>query len=590
MPIQLTWQPSKGPKMKQVGGRSFETQDITERGLEIRGEEAQLAGSDPAKPNVVDGRIRLVETADKGKEAGKSEPATRTVATFHGKFHSNPAAPRSERVTFEIFIGKASVGPHDQAVQGFDPECIFGVDGIVLTFVNREFVIFFPFHVDTDREGSFLELQAIAEIGAIGSATEIAKSSILSVGIRRTHAVDTTSALASGPLQYTGEQVGNVVLTPEGYMLHGGVKNASSTASDISLDPALLDVHLPNPAVTFAPYVAGKMQVLLLVDLLDDLPPPDSFLTSNVGGVTAGNLVAVRSSCVQHFRGLQAVVESLFVDAGFAGVKVMWSDEPAAATLLAAFKGAFIFRTLGGRAWGLKNTKAPLDTGFWNFFIGSSNKNQTAGQGEIRAESPVAKQINGKEFFVGEPFPIGGGNKLISQPAEIASSVFQNLLMDFSGLPRKYATIADFEAATDKVAAKLAILIAHEIAHSLGQMHHNKVTQGANYSEKFGSPVLSIMSSDVESNGFGIGIKFGAQTKVVWATAFGVSNQPDDTFLQNKVWTDAEIFTMTWGDRTNKFLKKHGEGSMARISLDSGQTPPPFAKAPPDAQRGTFKP
>lgn len=121
-------------------------------------------------------------------------------------------------------------------------------------------------------------------------------------------------------------------------------------------------------------------------------------------------------------------------------------------------------------------------------------------------------------------------------------------------------------------------------------MHHCKVENRANYSESSGSPVLSMMSSGVESGGFGVGMMFYAQAKVIWAAVFGVTPTFTDTFLQNKVWTTAQVFTMDWGTRTTNFIKSHGEGSMARPGLGVFNKVPPFAVAPPGGQKGTFKP
>lgn len=585
MPIQLTWQPNSGPATRKNGDRLLTSSDRTDRGLEI-------SGDDPTVVDGVDGRIRLFEVPGTGAGAGPSEvQEERLIATFHGKWHSDPKGPRNTRVTFDIFQGNATFSdPHAQDMQGFDPQCIFGVDALVLTFVNREFVIFLPFHLDSAREGSFLEIVAVAESGVIKSPTELARSSVLSVPIRRKHAVGTTSKAAA----YTGDQIGNLVLTPEGYVFAGGVRAPASQPGFIDLLPAFHEVRLPHPVVTFAPYKADTLKILLLSDLLDGLVPRDSFLTGSIKGVTPATVGAVRADALRRFRTLQVTVANLFVDAGFAGAQVLWNDEPAAAAQAQAFTAAF---SAQGGSWQLKKSDQPLTTSFWNFFVGSTvDPNLEAGTGERAAGAPVSPPkphtIDGRELFLHEVFPVGSGDKQLAHPIEIKSVVFMNMLMVSSGTDLTYDTPQEFGAAVDKVAAKLANLVAHEVAHSLGLMHHSKVINKDDYSETLGSPVLSLMSSSVESGGFGIGIKFSAQAKVMWAAAFGVTNTPDDSFLKNRFWTDADVFNpkMTWADRKQQFRKIHGERVLKFPDLGNGQTPPPFAKTAPAAQRGTFVP
>jgi hypothetical protein len=576
--IQLNWIPNATPR----------TADRVNLGLELGGDDATLAA-------VNDGRIKLLEVpppASQRTGKGSAESTTeRLIATFHGKIHRNTAAPAATRLTFEIFTGPGSGMPHDQNVMGYDPECIFGVDAFVFTFVNREFVVWFPFHVDTRSEGTFLEIQAVAEVGAVGSSKEIGRSMVLSLGIHRTHAVDTTSNLPSGaPLVYTGDLVGNIILFHEAYLLSGGVRNAAqSTPTEIVLDPAMIAVPASGTQVAFQPYSSGSMHIVLLIDLLDDLAPPASFFTSNVTGAT--NPAKAQSDTRDRFKNaLPSAIRDIFVDAGFAGADVRWSDDTAAASLVSSFRGAFTRQTLGGSQWRLSNSSAPFVTPFWNFFAGSSTVNQTAGSGEKPAAPPVARTVGGRSVFLRNTIPIGSGTKSISSPIEIVSSVFQDLLQTRSGLPRTYKSVADYNDAVDKVAAKLIVLIAHEVAHSLGMMHHALVLNGSNYSEDHGSPVLSIMSSGVESGGFGIGLKFHAQAKVIWAAAFGVTPTFSDAIFQNKTWTAAEVFTLSWSDRTTKFIRAHGEGSIGSPGLGTPMTSkPPFTTDPPAApQRGTF--
>jgi hypothetical protein len=575
MPIQLNWLPNNTPK----------TGDRLDIGLELFGEDATLATTQKA-------RIRLVElpSAPKKKGGGVAEAGNeRLIATFHGTLHRDPKAPRQTNLTFDIFLGIGAGSAHDQIVMGFDPECIFGADAFVFSFVNRQFVIWFPFHIDTRSEGTMLEIQAVAEVGDIGSATEIGRSMVLNLGIHRNHVVDTTTNLSGGgTLSYTGNLTGNIILFHEDYLIEGGVRNAQSTPTAIVLDNALIPVPPSGSQVAFQPYVDGSMHILLLVDLLDDLAPTPQFLARAVKGITAATAQKAQTDTTAAFKSaLPGAVQAIFVDAGFKGADVRWSDDPAAATLLSSYRGAF---GLSRGKWTLRNSAAPLATSFWNFFVGSGTGLNAAGASQNVAVIPTERTVGTRKVFLNYSVPIGGGTKALTKPAEIDGSVFQDLLMTRSGLPRSYASQADFNAAVAQVAAKLTILIAHEVAHSLGLMHHCKVINGANYSEQFGSPVLSIMSSGVESGGFGIGLRFHSQAKAIWAAAFGVTPTFSDAIFLNKTWTNAQVFSMQWPDRINEFLKRHGEGSMSQPGLGAGLgNTPPFTTDPPAApERGTF--
>lgn len=574
MPIQLTWNPNSLPK-------SYNRVPIA---LELGGDDTTLAATNK-------GRIRFVEApAAPGPNAGPSEPsAERLIATFHGTIHYDRSKPRAARITFEVFLKPNTThAPNSQEVEGFDPECILGVDAFVLTFVNREFVIWLPFHVDT-REGKFLEIQAIAEIDAQGGVREIGRSMVLNLLIRRTHAVDSTSNLPSGgPLSYNAPLVGNIIAFHEDYLATGGVRNPrSSTPTEIVLDPAKIPLPPTGTQVRFQPYVSGAMHIVLLTDLLDDISPPDSFLLSNIG--LAKDAAAIRRgslSTVKQF--LPGELQAIFTDSGFAGVEVRWSDDPAAAALVQAFTGAFIRQTVGGNLWRLRNPRTPFVTSFWNFFVGSNSGNNTAGSGEgLTGSVPVT--VGTSRVFLQNNVPIGSGTKSLTKPIEIVGSVFQDLLMTRSGLPRQYASLFDYASAVNQVAAKLTILIAHEVGHSLGLMHHCVIENQGNYSEQFGSPVLSIMSAGVESGGFGLGLRFHSQAKLMWQAAFGVNPTFSDAILQNKSWTPAEVFTMSWPDRKNRFIKSHGEESVSFPGLGAFPKTPPFATTPPNPpQKGTF--
>ena len=581
MPIQLSWTPNTPTPAASR----------PQLGLEIRGD-ATIGAS-------VDGRVKLIEVQSASASGrGSSESASqRLITTFHGTFHRDASAPVQNRVTFEIFQHAGhTTSAHSSSVHGFDPECIFGADAIVLTFVNREFIIWLPFHVDSRSEGTHLEIVAVAETGAVGSATEIARSMVRNMPISRTHVVDSTSRFGSSSLTYNATEIGHQVLYHSDYIINVGVPNATSTAAAINLDPGFMAIASNGSAVPFSAYQSGALRIILLTDLLDDVVPEDSFLTGNITGVTAATLPALRTSVQTHFRNtIKTTVEDMFTDAGFTGATALWQNDSAATTLVSAFNSDFIRNTFGGHFWRLQNSSSPMQTSFWNFFVGSSDQIQSAGVAEqLHNNALTQRTISSQSVYIKFAVPIGSGNKSLETPIQIASERFKDLITDRSGLPRTYATLVEFLDAVDKSANKMAILIAHEVAHSLGLMHHCRISSSGNYSESNGAPILSIMSSDVESGGFGTGLKFHSQAKVIWEQAFGVTPTYNDQIFQNKTWTASQVTTMDWGDRTSRFLRAHGEGSIARPHLSSvpitASTPPVFAQTPPNVQRGTYVP
>ena len=583
MPIQLIWTPNTVTPAASV----------PRLGLEIRGDDAIGA--------VVEGRLKLLEVNAPGATGrGTVETsAERLIATFHGRFHRNAGAPVQSRVTFEIFQRPGTTPPpYSWEVHGFDPECIFGVDAIVVTFVNREFIIWLPFHVDTRSEGQHLEIVAVAERGPAATPTQLARSMVRSLPITRTHGVESTSQYNSASLNFSCPLVGHQILTPTHYILNGHRQNAAqSTPDSIVVDPAFIPVPPNGTAVAFTPYPNGAMRIVLLSDLLDDVVPADSFLTGNITGVTATTTATVRADVRTRFRNtIRNALNAIFTDAGFAGMSAIWQNDAGAAALMTAFSGAFVRNTVGGRYWQLSRSQNPLQTSFWNFFVGSSNQLQSAGIGELLHDSAMAQHtVAGQQVFLRQPVPIGGGNKRLQTPIQIASGVFRDLLTQRSGLPRRYNSLGDFYGAADKTANKMAVLIAHEVAHSLGLMHHSRIANSTTYPESGGSPVLSLMSADVDSGGFAIDLRFHSQAKVIWAAAFGVTPTYSDQVFRNKTWTASEVTTIDWTDRTNIFLRAHGETSIRRphlstIPATSLGSPPAFAGAPPAVQRGTYVP
>ncbi|MGB9466236.1 MAG: hypothetical protein WBR10_14095, partial [Candidatus Acidiferrum sp.] len=292
---------------------------------------------------------------------------------------------------------------------------------------------------------------------------------------------------------------------------------------------------------------------------------------------------------------IKPAVQDVFVDAGFTGVQVLWQDDPDAATFVASFKKSFKFGSGAANSWTLQNPAAPFVTPFWNFFVGSDGSIQKAGEAETLAGTPVPHVIGGQTIFLQNTLPIGKGDKTVNQIIRIKTSVFQDLLMESEpGTPRSYKTLAEFNDAVDKLARKLTVIFAHEVAHSLGMTHHCLVVNSGRYSEDDGSPILAIMSSGVESGGFGVGLKFSSQSKVIWAAAFGVSPTFNDAIFQNKTWNTAEVFTVDWNERKKRFIQSNGEPNLVQPFLSStpgGSTAPPvFAGKPSGVQKGTFVP
>ena len=566
MPINFQWRPSNKPPTN-------DQPDVI--GLE-------LGGDDPGLPAPRSrGRIRLIEVP------GPNEPnPERLIATFWGNWRRDATSPPAQRVTFEvIFDTRKQLGPFDGELEGFDPECIFGVDAFVFTFVNRRFVVWLPFYVDTQTEGRFLEIVAVAEVPSSATAfREIGRSAVLNLGIRRNHRVASTTLSNNAPVTYTANLVGNMVTATEEFLLEGQVAVPGQT----TLAPRFLPVPATGGGdIRFAAYPANSMRIMLTTNLLDALTPTGPQLSSRVTtlpnpGATAANV------STEYRQRVPATVSNIFTDAGFTGVQVFWQDEPAASVLDRDFRTAF---TLDRNRWRLLNAAAPWRTGFWNFVAANDSTLQGAiANGETH---PVAtatpRNVAGTQAFIAYTVPIGAGTKPVSAPIRIIGSRMLDLLLNSGGTARTFPDETALIAAVDRSAAHVGIIVAHEVGHALGLMHTPHV-EGGDYSEANGSPVLTIMSEGVDSGGFGTNMHFSAQVKVMWSQVFTVTPNFVDTTLQNKTWTTAEVTTVTWAERTNRFLRQHGESGM-RVPPWSIQRPaappPPFAVAPPGKQRGT---
>ena len=569
MPIQFEWQPNTQPVPKG-----------TDTGLLIYGDDDKL----PADTN---GRVRLVELPGTGKGSGTAEAAERTIATFHGRIHRDASAKPADRITFEI-LRKSTDPQHSGEVFGFDPECMFGVDFFQLTFVNRQFVIWFPFHTDVRSEGDFLEIQAIAEAAdssAPGGFKILARSMTRTMTNRETgsRTVATTSSIVQGGarLRYTGKLAGFNIGVQEDYLLPVGIRNAAqSTADDIVLDPGIVPA---DASVRFAAYPANAMRIILMTDLLDGLAPDQKF-ARNVFPSDKPDVIA--STGRQELRSIiPPRIVALFADAGFQGVAALWQDEQAAAQLVQAFNQRFTSRS---GAFQLRDPNQPLATSFWNFFVASNSTLGVAARNEQIAPAQVRATIGSREVFLNNAVPVGGGNKNLREPVGIAADVFRKLVTDDPGTGgfRTFPNVDAMKTACQVMGRKVAATVAHEVAHSLGMMHTARLQAAPDASESAGAPVLTVTSEDLRGH-IGPNIRFSMQAKVIWSRVFGVSPTFDDASLQNKTWKTSDIPTMDWNERKKLFRERNGE---LRLVFPGGLGTtgvPPFAVAPPGFQRGT---
>ncbi len=569
MPIQFEWQPNTQPVPKAA--------DI---GLLI-------LGDDPTLPAVSDGRVRIVEIPATGKGAGNAEAPERTIVTFHGKIHRDPSAKPSDRITFEI-LRKSGDPAHSGDVFGFDPECMFGVDFFQLTFVNRQFVIWFPFHTDVRSEGDFLELQALAEVAdatATGGFRILARSMTRTLTNReptaRTVATTSTITGTQNRVTYTGKLAGFNIAVQEEYLLPVSIRNAAqSTPDEIVLDPGTVPA---DASTRFAAYQAGTMRIILMTDLLNALTPDQSF-GRNV--FPAQNPDVISNTGKQELRtAIPPRIVQIFEDAGFQGVAALWQDEQAAAQLVQAFTQRFTNRS---GVWQLSNANTPLVTNFWNFYVAHNSSLGVAARNEQVAPAQIRTTINSREVFLNDTLPIGGGTKSLRGPVGIASDVFRKIVTDDPGTGgfRQYGNIDEFKTACQVLGRKIAATVSHEVAHSLGMMHTARILSGTNASESSGAPVLTVTSEDLRGH-IGPLVRFTMQAKVVWSRVFGVTPTFNDATLQNKTWQAAEIPTVDWNERKKRFRERNGELRLVLPGALGTTGVPPFALAPPGAQRGT---
>ncbi len=588
MPLHLTWRPNNAPRRPENGGR-------TNLGLDLGGD---ILPSDNLQlkilpwPRGVEGYIFLSETVG-GPAAGRGARESsqgRIIAAFHGTFHLDSSAPSSRRITFELVVENVGHPPHEGYVVGFDPDCIFGVDAVVLTFVNREFHINLPFYVDTMSEGDYLEIKAHARVHSTTETLHFGESAPLILPIRRPHTVITTTPNGSGGfLRYSGNMIGHLVCHHERYLVIGNYRDSRSTnrwRNNQIIEISRPDNRFTNP---FQDYSSG-MRILLLDELADNCIPDAEFLDENIRG-EALHGGTIRNESITSFKQCTASkLVDIFEDAGFTGVRVHWQNDSNVADLVQQFNRYF---QRVRNVWVLRDQRRMLDIPFWTFII-ADKRMSDVGNSELLDVSHRTdqSQTRNREYELPYPVPIGSGNKKLVSPIAVNAAYFQS---DFRN--RSYDDKPAFERRRNIISKKFAVTIAHEIGHSLGLMHPVKVqTDGADpYSEDEAYPLFTIMCSRVDRGVIGVGMRFANQDKVIWENVFNVHPNYDTPGQQvgchfrNKTWSDWR--TTDWTERKGLLMRQYQEDSMTGLlDLRTGRIPPPFAEAGQSVQPGTYQP
>jgi hypothetical protein len=505
-----------------------------------------------------EGKVKLFEMSGIGGSG--SQP--RLLATFHGKFHPPDKKKKRKDITFQIFIpSNTNAGIHEGLVHGFDPECIMGVDAIVLWFVNREFVIYLPFLLDTRKQISHLQLSA----EAYNQNGKVGESSILNLPIHRIHKVETTTIIKKRGRKthkrYKGRVIGNIILHHKDFII------------DESL---IIPISSKTPANTFKKYKKGSLQIVLMNDFLNGLIPRDLYLQGMPHPLNRGQW----QSKIQ--TQIKKSLREIFLDAGFTGMKVFMQNDTTAKQLVTNFLDA-------------RRKNKPIEADFWTFYITQDDGIPAVGYSESLDMNAYKIKIGKRPQNSPYQKPIGSGKKVIMEPIKIKTNTLQGWLPNDSiAINDVYA--GDSNKVVEVQGKRAAILIAHEIGHSIGLMHEMIIPAKMNnpkrvpYYEAGAQYLLTIMCSSMDKDKFGLDAKFSNQAKAIWKKAFKVHPKDfSETYFKNKTWSKNEVKSLDWSDRKNRFMKKHYEDGMTWVALGSAGRVPPYAGSGAKAQKGTYQ-
>lgn len=545
MALQLGWWPKEDKKLV----KKVQAGERTDFGLEITGDDPTVT------EDGTEGRVKILEAGGSNRDKGKSEVAEqRLICTFHGAWYRDTSGPRPALV-FDVFTsakGKPRKKSEierlgDWEVQGYDPECYpgLGVDGFALIFVSRLFPVNFPFFLDSETEGSFIELEAVAESGPVDSPTTLATSKVLNVPIRRTFEVHSTTKGPDGLMPYTDKLIGNVVLHHESFLMQGA-KPGEAKAQYIAIDPLSKGTFASYPGLP----KERKLRIFMRPELVDDF----------TAGGTPAQKKAIREAITK-------ALQALFEDAGLDEGTFLFLDE--------------VPKELDDLAKAMKagcSKDKPLTVPFFTFLVEQNNDITPVAHGESHKYLAKAASVAGGSYRLCTTLPIGEGDKEMREAIQFRSSFFR-------GTGEKLG---------DKAGEKIAQIIAHEVAHSLGLMHESEVSpKGTGYFVESGvHPLRSVMNSGTDDEPYGAGVSFSNQAKIIWRDAFGVTPELPTDSLKNKTWEKDgknEWKTKDWSARKKVILTEIQESGLSVHRPDSDYVSP-YGDDPHLPQPGTYAP